>query len=84
MCAITIAAKMGAAALKKKEWTDEELDAKSARSKALGLKPNRWTGRGGWTADEVKLLDTLTDAAVANRTGRSMNAARCKRRRVRE
>ena len=62
-CAIRAAARRGTAALKAKVWTDAELDAKSARSIALSLRPpDRWKGRGGWSADEVKLLDTHTDA----------------------
>ncbi len=81
VAAITSAARKGADAVKSKEWTDEERDAQAARSRALGLKPDRWTGRGGWTVREVMLLDTLTDAEVAERTGRSLQAVRCKRRR---
>jgi hypothetical protein len=47
----------GARAIKAKVWTDEELDARAELSKRLGLRPpNRWKARGGWTANEVKLL----------------------------
>ena len=42
--AIRAVARKGAEALKSKEWSDDELDAKAARSKAPGLRPpNRWT-----------------------------------------
>lgn len=34
----------GAAAIKTKEWTDEELQARSELSKRLGLRPTRWGG----------------------------------------
>lgn len=81
--AIRAAARKGTAALKLKVWTDEELDAKSARAIALSLRPpDRWKGRGGWSADEVKLLDTHTDAEVAAWIVRSVAAVRGKRRSV--
>jgi hypothetical protein len=39
-------------------------------------------GSRPWTADELALLATLDDEAVAARTGRSPNAVRVKRQRV--
>ena len=81
--AIRAAAKKGAAGVKAKVWTDAELDAKSALSKALRLRPpDRWKGRGGWTADEVKLLAIHSDAELAAEIGRSVAAVRGKRRAV--
>ena len=82
--AITGAAQKGAAGIRAKKWTEGELDARAERSKALGLRPGpRWTPeRGGWTAAELELLEQLPDADVAERTGRSAAAVRCKRRRL--
>lgn len=77
--AIQRAAELGAAALKRKEWTDEELDAKSATSKRLGLKPTgRWRGRG-WTAEQLALLGTDDDEVIAQRIGRSRGAVTTQR-----
>lgn len=73
----------GAAALRAKEWSEAEADARAERSKRLGIRPpDRWAGRGGWTAREVALLGALPDAAVAARVGRSAEAVRAKRRRA--
>jgi hypothetical protein len=72
----------GAAAMKAKVWTDKELRKKSRAAKKAGLKPDRWTGRGGWTDAEKKLLDTFTDDEVAARTSRTTNAVRAARRRI--
>jgi hypothetical protein len=75
------AAKLGADAMKAKVWTDEERDAKSARSKALGLRPpNRWTPeRGGWTPEQIALLGTGHDEAIAKKFGRSRSAVTSQR-----
>ena len=80
--AIRAAARLGAEAVKTKEWTEEELRAKAALALALGLRPGpRWTPeRDGWTPEEVALLDQLTDAEIAAKTGRSVAAVRGKRR----
>jgi hypothetical protein len=79
--AIRAAAKKGAEAIKVKEWTDEELDAKSALSKALGLRPGpRWTPeRGGWTAEEVARLGTDHDKVIAEKLGRTLIAVTSQR-----
>ncbi len=80
--AIRAAAQKGADAVKAKEWTDAELNGKAATSKRLGLRlVGRWTV-GGWTAGEVTLLAGRTDAEVAARTGRTLDAVRLKRRAV--
>jgi hypothetical protein len=77
------ASQAGAEGIKAKVWTDEELDARAELSKRLGLRPpNRWTGRGGWTSREVRLLFRFTDVEVAARTGRTVHAVRAKRRLV--
>ena len=69
----------GAAAIKTKDWTDEERDSKSATAKRLGLRPgNRWA-ETGWTPAELALLGTDTDEAVAARIGRSRSAVRSHR-----
>jgi hypothetical protein len=59
----------GAAAMKSKEWTVEELDRKSKLSKRLGLKPAcRWAV-GGWTDEQRALLGTDDDEVIAARVG---------------
>jgi hypothetical protein len=79
--AISAAAQKGADAIKAKEWTDEELDAKSETSKRLGLKPGpRWTpARGGWTAEQIALLGTDHDKVVAEKLGRTTSAVTSQR-----
>jgi hypothetical protein len=68
------AAKKGAAAIKAKVWTDDELDAKAANAKRLGLKPGpRWAPeRGGWTAEQIALLGTDHDKVIAKKLGRTL------------
>ena len=52
-----------------KDWTDEELDARSATSKGLGLRPpNRWAETGR-TAEQLARLGTDTDEAIAAKVG---------------
>ena len=67
------AAQLGAEAIKGKEWSDDELDAKAEAAKRVGLRPpNRWTPeRGGWTADEVARLATDHDKVIAQKLGRT-------------
>ena len=66
----------GAAGIKAKDWTDEELDAKSATAKRLGLRPgNRWA-ETGWTAEQLALPGTDTDEAIAPKVGRTRAAVR--------
>jgi transposase-like protein len=79
--AIRAAAKLGAEAVKAKEWTDEELDQKAATAKRLGLKPGpRWTAEsGGWTEEQVALLGTDHDAVIAQKLGRTLGAVTSKR-----
>ncbi len=69
----------GNAALRGKEWTDEERDARAKRAKRLGLRPpNRWATTG-WTADQDALLGTMPDADVATLVGRTPGAVRSRR-----
>ncbi|QJX00042.1 hypothetical protein [Frigoriglobus tundricola] len=79
--AIRAAAERGGAAVKAKEWTDEELGRRAALSKRLGLRPPpRWTpGRGGWTKKELALLGTDHDEAIAKKIGRTRGAVTSKR-----
>jgi hypothetical protein len=76
--AIRAAAKKGADANKVRVWTAEELDAKSANSKRLGLRPPpRWTPeRGGWTEEQLALLGTDQDEVIAKKIGRTPGAVR--------
>jgi len=81
--AITAAAKLGAEAMKGREYTEAERRERSERAVRLGLGRNLATGYHGrrWTAEELALLDdpALTNAEVARRTGRSWNAVRLQR-----
>lgn len=79
--AIRAAARQGAAAMKEKVWSPDELEAKAATVRRIGLRPpTRWTlARGGWTADQVALLGTDHDEAIAKRIGRSPGAVTSKR-----
>jgi hypothetical protein len=75
------AAFAGGKAMKEKDWTDEEPDAKAETAKRYGTKPGaRWTpATGGWTTKEVTLLGTDQDEVIAERIGRTVEAVRCKR-----
>jgi hypothetical protein len=79
--AIRSAAVKGAAAMRAKEWTEEELDrmAKAAKRRGTGP-PLRWTPEtGGWTAKQLKPLGTDHDEAIAKRIGKTAGAAEVKR-----
>jgi hypothetical protein len=77
--AIRTAAQAGAASVKAKVWTLAELRAKSVTSNKLGLRPTgRWKGRE-WTPEEVALLGTDHDEAIARRIGRSRSAVTTQR-----
>ena len=69
----------GAAAMKSKEWTAEELDRKSKLSKRLGLKPRGRWAVGGWTDEQRALLGTDDDEVIAARVGRTKGAVGAKR-----
>lgn len=70
----------GAAAMKAREWTDEERDARAGLSKRLGLRPTgRWS-KTGWTEEQDALLGTMPDEDVAAAAGRTAEAVRCRRR----
>jgi hypothetical protein len=74
----------GAKVMKRRKWTEEELAEKRRVSSELGLKPGvRWTPeRGGWTPEQLALLGTDTDTAIAGRLNRTLNAVRLKRERL--
>jgi transposase-like protein len=77
--AIRTAAQAGAATVKAKVWTLAELRAKSVTSRKLGLKPTgRWNGRE-WTPEQLALLGTDHDEAIARRIGRSRSAVTTQR-----
>jgi hypothetical protein len=69
----------GAAAMKSKEWTAEELDRRSKLSKRLGLKPTGRWAVGGWTDEQRALLGTDDDEAIAARVSRTKGAVQAKR-----
>ena len=69
------AAQKGAEGIKRKEWTDEELQAKSEIAKRAGIKPTRWTPENGeWTSEELALLGTDHDPVIAERIRRTRSA----------
>ena len=76
---IAEASAKGAAAMKSKEWTAEELGRKSTLSKRLGLKPKGRWAVGGWTDEQRALLGTDDDKVIAARVGRTKGAVRAKR-----
>lgn len=63
-------------------WSDEERDAIATTSKRLGRRPPLHPGGRVWTAKELKLLGTASDEEVAVKFGRTVNAVRCKRRKI--
>jgi hypothetical protein len=77
-------AQAAAEAMKAKEWTDDESDARSERSKRLNLARHLRTGYRGprWTPEQLALLGTLLDDDVARQTGRTTNAVRIKREKL--
>jgi len=77
------AARLGAATMKEKEWTEAEQRACAARSRALNSIRHAQAAcfhrERAWKAREVRLLGRLPDAEVARRTGRDADAVRVKR-----
>jgi hypothetical protein len=84
--AIHAAALKGAEAVKVKEWTDEECDAKSEmakRKKPWKYFGPRWTlVSGEWIAEQRAHLGTDDDEVIAVRIGRTAEAVRCERTRA--
>lgn len=81
------ASRAGAVALKVHGLTAEQADAMSKRAKRDGIQKRfkpRWTAaNGGWTLAEVKLLrGSLTDAEIAAKLCRTVQAVRAKRLRM--
>jgi hypothetical protein len=77
--AIRAAAQQGADAMKAKVWTAADRRAASRRAKRRGQKPTgRWAGRE-WTPDQLALLGTDHDNAIAKRIGRTTGAVTTKR-----
>jgi transposase-like protein len=73
------ASQRGAAAAKAKVWTAKERRARSRLSKRLGLKPTgRWKGKE-WTEEQLALLGTDHDEAIARKIGRTRGAGTSKR-----
>lgn len=79
--AILAAAREGARAMKARSWTTDERKAKAETARRIGLRPPmRWTpARGGWMPDQMALLGTDHDEAIAKRIGRSPGAVTSKR-----
>ena len=81
---IQAAAEQGAAAMREREYTDEECDERSRRARELGLGRYLPTGYHGprWTRAQLRLLGKYPDDRVAARVGRSVNAVRVMRQRL--
>jgi hypothetical protein len=80
-------AQAGAKVLRGVKLDDAQVERRwrTARELDLGQHLQGGAGYNGtrpWTADEVALLATPDDEAVAARTGRTLNAVRVKRQRV--
>src|SRR5262245_45181901 len=81
---IRAAADAGAAAMRRRGWTEEEREQCSRRNIALDMRRFLRPGYHGprWTTEDLALLGTIPDAEVGRRTGRSANAVRIKRERL--
>lgn len=69
----------GAAGIKAKEWTDEELDRKAEAAKRCGTRPGERWSELRWTADQDALLGTDDDEVIGARIGRTAAAVRSRR-----
>jgi hypothetical protein len=78
---VQASAEAGAEAIRAKEWTEEERDAKRRLAKKLKLVRHIKPGYHGprWTEEQEQLLGTLPDSEVALRTGRTEYAVRLER-----
>ena len=62
--------------------TEEERDDQTEQWNGLGLRPsNRWKEAGEWMWEELDLLGTDTDEAIAAKLGRTVGAVALKRQR---
>jgi hypothetical protein len=77
-------AEAGAEAIKEKEWTEQERQAKREAAHRVNLGRYLQPGWHGprWTAEQKKLLGKLPDAEVARQIGRTTNAGRIKREKL--
>jgi hypothetical protein len=78
------AARAGAAAMREREWTEEEGDARSATAIRfnLGQYLRRYKRPDSWSVKQLALLGTVPDANLARRLGRTADAVRLKRTRL--
>jgi hypothetical protein len=78
---VQAAAEMGAEAVKDRDWSEEEREARRRQAVEMSLGANLILGYHGprWTPEDVALLGVLTDDEVAQRTGRTPEAVRQKR-----
>ena len=79
------AAQLGADAMKKRDWTEEDREEKRRRAIELNLGKQLSLGYNlgpWWSLDELSLLGTAPDEEVAKRIGRTKNAVRVQRTRL--
>jgi hypothetical protein len=82
---IHAAATLGGAAVRERGLTPDQIERRRVCSRALDLARYLRPGYHGprWTRQQLALLATLPDEEVARRTGRTPNAVRVMRRRLR-
>jgi hypothetical protein len=79
------AAQAGAAAMREREWTEEEREQKrrlAIEGNYGAFFPPGCKTAPAWTAEELALLGTAPDAEVAKRIGKSRDAVRAQRGRL--
>jgi hypothetical protein len=78
---VQAAAELGAEAVKQREWTEQERDARRQVNAEKGLAANLVLSYHGplWTPEDVALLGIIPDEELARRTGRTVGAVRQKR-----
>jgi len=81
---IQAAAQAGADGIKKKVFTEEEIEVSRQNALKNNLGQNLWHGYHGplWTEEQLALLGTLSDRKVAKKIGRSVNGVRIMRQRL--
>jgi hypothetical protein len=78
---IVAAAEKAAEAMRAREWSPAEIEAKRAIAIKLNL-GQYWELRskeGDWTKEELAMLGTMPDEEIAKRIGRTTNAVRVQR-----
>jgi hypothetical protein len=78
------AARKGADAIKKREWSEQEREQRRRQTIARGRNANITPGYNlgpWWTPEQLALLGTVPDEDLAKQLGRTTDAVRCQRTR---